>query len=668
STIERLIVLCSDPSEELLLASIRVLGEACELKALDTLIPLVNHKTAEVRDAALLSLKSLTYQDFDTDSAKWEEWWKKNRHLSRDRLIEPVLANELAACRAKAKQMEEQRNGLALQIVETNPERAVDFLSWKEPSIRRRAAEAIFQGGEREGNQPIMAKVIGHLEQGEDDEYTLKFLLKFIGFSREDPATAQAILLERLKNDPRDTIKVAAANSLQKFKHQDIRQAVKSLLSELMEIRNRSELKEALLDLFAVQGIGDSLTIVSHYLMSNDESNQGVREKAARALGASRSPEAIDILGGALVGEPESNIRAEIASSLLRLGKLDSPEQPMKEKAAAALGRGLLDRESRVKIACINGIGELKPANGLEVLREHLIRSDDDPAVQLWCIKAIGWIGDPRGLETIADALPEGNDGLLEEAMIAVNKICKEDLAIWSQAVELFFARKQYDLTIHCCDNYVSRTKAANGRDEPLRQVKIRRAEACFARYTAEGDLERALEHAKDLAEQLAPENPQFLWDQARTLAELKRYGEAAQAYQHLLDRPVERDADFSVRWRIKREQADAYLAAGDPKAAIDSLSGRADPGFSTLPEDLKAAISRVIQEAELALKEEQPGMEMETKTTKTPEVLEAHPDPVMRIEPAVPADDASEKPVVEEPIPPQESEKSGEKSLGVSS
>jgi HEAT repeat protein len=566
----------------------------------------VQHKNPEIRMEAVRSLKALTYRDFGADRAAWEAWWKDNRHLPRDRLIEPVLNEELMKSRDESAKLKEQRNLLALQFIENNPDRAAEFLAWEVPLIRRRAAEAIAGQDPKEGQQAILDQVIAHLEKGESDEDTLKLLLRFTGRGGENRPAAQAILLKYLAEDGRESVKVEAAASLQNFRNPSVRQACRDHLLILKDRTDANALKESLLELLAEQGCGEDLDLIEHFLTANHSGSKGVRQEAVRALGASGESRAIEILERALVGQPETDVRKDAASSLLRLGGMGSEGDEMKKQAVAALQRGLVARDSSVKIACIIAIGELEPDDGLVVLREHLLSEDNDPGVLQHYMKAIGWLGDPEGLEVIASALPTNNNGggVFAAAQTAVDEICGEDPSLWAKAVEIFFARQQHNLTIHCCDFYINQIKGKNGDDETLRQVKIRRAESCYARYTGEGEHQKALEHARSLIEELAPEQSEYILDFARTLFRLSRYQEAADSFQAYLNRNPAGPSE--ARWRVKLERSRCFFDLGNMQAVLTGLDGMDTPEYNTLSETLRKEIRDLVQLAEAALAEKE--------------------------------------------------------------
>ncbi|MFH2002495.1 MAG: HEAT repeat domain-containing protein, partial [Planctomycetota bacterium] len=595
--IERLIGFCMSGTGPLVLPSVKALGQACDLSSIQVLIPLVKNTDEEIRRQSVSALKRLTYQDFQENEAEWQAWWEKNKHLSRDRLIEPELSRRLERLSMKAEDLMNQRIDLALQLIESKPEKAVDFLGWDVASIQLKAAEVIHAGPTGEAAPEILEKVILFLDQPHIPSDTLKLLLEWVGRGQGKTLASQKILLSYLANGANDTIKALAAKSLHGFKSRDVLQIVVENLQQLKNETNRDDLKERLLELLASLGCGDYLDLVIHFLNPANGCSKGVRKEAARALGDSGKAEAIEVLTQNLTAEPENEIRSEIASSLLVLGRLGTPENCMMQMAVEGLKRGLLDREPRVKIVCINGIGELRPPNGLEILREHLLRSEDNPSVRRWYIKAVGSVGDAGGLEVICKALPENSKGdeanitLFEESQRAVGNICGEDLALWAQAVEIFFKGRQFDLTISFCDCYLTRVKGKNGDDGTLKQIKIRRAESCYKRFMLENDLPKAAENAKILAEQLAPENVEYLVLYARSLAKLERHKEASELYDRIIQRYSADPGSINSLWQSRLEAAQCHLALGEAEWVRKCFEGVPDAAFEALPPELRKSL-----------------------------------------------------------------------------
>lgn len=633
--IEQLIGFCSAGSESLLLPSVQALGQACDLSAIPVLIPLVNHSNAEIKQKAVQTLHQLTYRDFKNDENAWKGWWEKNRHLSRDRLIEPELIGRIEQLSQKVNNLTNQRIDLAMQLIEHNPEKAVDFLGWDVKAVQIKAAQVIHAGPPGEETQEVLAKVIKFLERPKIPEDTLKLLLQWVGRTKGKPQGAQKIMLHYLRKGADDAIKAVAARSLHGFDNPAVRKAVVEDLESMKVEANRDELKECLLELLAELGCGDNLDLVIHFLNPTESNSKGVRQEAARALGESKKPRAIEVLTHSLTAEPENEIRSEIASSLLKLGRLGNAENKMMELAVEGLKRGLLDRESRVKIVCINGIGELKPPNGLEILREHLLRSEDDTSVRRWYIKAVGSVGDAGGLEVICNALPanskgdEANVALFEESQRAVGNICGDDLALWAQAIEIFFTGGQFDLTIGFCDNYLTRVKGKNGDDETLKRIKIVRAESCYRHFMLEGDHVKASESAKMLSEQLAPDDVIYIRLYARSLAALGKQQEAVDLYAKVIARLVnEPDATVSL-WRSRLEAAHCHLALGNVEWVRKCFEGLPATTLEGLPADLQQGLNEL--RSRIAVPEKPP-----VKHTPAEKPVEPKPD--------APAENASGK------------------------
>jgi HEAT repeat protein len=55
------------------------LGQIGDRRAIEPLIDGITTESSDVRKRAPLALKEITGQDFGKDSAKWREWWEKNK-------------------------------------------------------------------------------------------------------------------------------------------------------------------------------------------------------------------------------------------------------------------------------------------------------------------------------------------------------------------------------------------------------------------------------------------------------------------------------------------------------------------------------------------------------------------------------------------------------------
>jgi HEAT repeat protein len=597
NTVKQLLEITGSESSDQVLAALNALGGAGEFSAVETIISFLDHGNEAVRAQAVASLTKLTHQHFGTDQEAWRSWWEENKHLPRHLIIEPALIRQITDLERENESLRAQRNQLAVEFINCNPQKAVDFLTWDEPGIQQRAAEILFQNVNQEWISGISDRIIAYLRSGSPDEAVLEPLLKLMGSHAEKKPEAQAILLEYLDKDPRDAIKVVAARSLKGFKNETVRKAGHDLLQRLEQEKSRNQLKEQLLDLLAAVGSGPSLNLLEHYLSSENGSSKGVRQKAARALGRSGRPEAIEVLGKAMKKEPDRDVRSDIATSLTELGTADDG---MKARAVEQLEQNLIDREAKVRSACVVGIGKLVPPNALAIFKEHLLKTESDPEVLRWYIQALGWIKDPAGLEMISKVLPAGNNdaypSFLQWAGGAVKEICGEDLPRWKQSIEVFYGAGHYTLAIQCCDDYLSRSKGKNGNQETLKQVKIRRHESYVKDSLARGDLAKALESAKLLTE-LDPENRAFFLERARILEAMKNWPDAKAAYEQLLSRiPSDQTEEL---WQAKLALARCLIEMGMTDAGLKMLQGA--------PEGLSEAVATGIAELRARVGEVKP-------------------------------------------------------------
>ena len=655
-TIKKVLATCSGEgvSNELLLASISALGYARDLAAVDILIAFVKHTDAGVRARANKSLVSLTYQGFGEDAGAWKSWWDGNKHLSRDHIIEPVLKARIAGLEKKMQELEAQQSALALQMIESVPQRAVDFLSWDDAGVRRRAAEVITENRSEELVKGIMEQLISHLQNGENDEKTLLLLLDLVGSGTSEEKRAQEILLLYMRDDPRDVIKVRAAKSLQQHKTPEVCKAVGDLLGELKDERGRAELKLCLLDLLTMFDHVNDCALITPFLgLKNDK---GIRGKAVKALGACTSEKAVDLLLKAFIEDPESEVRFEVTGSLARIGKAGTPENGLKAKAVEALKRGLVDKESFVRETVIRELGTLAPPDGVAIIQEHL-RVEKDAKVRLWCVKALGMIHQADGLAVISKALSTAREGeaadkeFVEEARRACSDICGDDINLWQQAVEIFSNDGHYVLAGSCSDSFLSRAQEKNGHNGAIERVKILKADSWYKIYMGSGEIKKAVEQARLLTE-IAPEDNGYLLEYARVLVKAEDFQAGAATYGKLIARyPADKPAEL---WLIKIEAAECSLALKDNAAVLALLNGFPveGPGAGAMPEELvkrfkalKEKAAPVVEEVKEPPKEPvpappEPGGDKEGGTEVKPQP-EVQPDEDPDDGKGVPSDDS---------------------------
>lgn len=617
------ILRAQDSSKELLLAALEALGQTGALKAVEALIPFTAREEVELRNQAAESLKALTYQEFGANEDAWKAWWENNKHKSRDRIIEPVLKGEIGRLESESRILNEKNLELALRLIQGNPEEAVTFLKDTDMRVRRRAAEEIAANGVQVKVKEVVLKgVIAHLEQGERDQETLKFLFKLIGREHKQPA-AQGVLLKYLREDERDLIKCEAARNLHGFKSDVVRQAAVAILQALKEEKGRIELKVQLLDLLYSVGSMGAMDLLVHF---KDRNEKRIKEVAVKAMGASRAEKAIEILENVLAVEPDSDVRFEATGSLDRLRReICTPESGLTAKMVSALKTGLRNREDRIRAHCITILGELAPPDGLAILEEHL-KTEEVSGVRERCIWSLGRIGDPAGLDVILRALPagenikaQGTEGQIVECTHeAVKSICGDDLNRWMQAIESFFRGGQFFLAINFCKDYETKSKAKgkNGDDDQSLRVGSIRDEAWYHLFLAEGSLDKALERARNL-KQRAPNNIPYLRMLTHVLVRMKKFNEAHEEYKILLEIvPAE---EVALQWQIKAEMAECLLELKDAKGVVKLLERFPGGGAKDLSEELIKRVEASMRKAKEILAEEKPAPSKSAKDTPKP-------------------------------------------------
>jgi len=619
-----------DTNKELLLASINALSCSSNLDGVvDILIALLGNEDESVRLQAQRTLTVLTLKEFPGDVTVWKNWWDKNRHLSRDR----ILQKRIEELENRIFDISTEREKLAVQIIESGPENAIQFLNHDSLPLRLKAAGVINTNESEETFKKIIEPVIQHLGgliENPDNKYELYtvLLLEFVGKSSEKKPEVQSLLLAYL-NNPHYTVsvKVAAAKSLQGFKSDELRTAVVKNLDLLREVENKATLKIELLKLLADTGCADNLDLIVFF--QNQGNEKAVRKAAVKALGASKQKRAIEVLGKLLREDPEWEIRFHATDSLALLGKtgdvsVAEGDKSMTELAVTELKSGLLDKDAQVREACISELGVLNPPDVLQIIQEQL-RVEIDPGVKKKCIYSLGKIKKPEGLQLICRALPQNNKAkdpkektngkTFQTAQTAVESICGLDQTLWLKAIEVFFDGEQYSLVRVWCDRYKRRSKGGNGDKEAELRVKVYHAEASYKLYIQENDLPKAEENAGLLTTCL-PDNIGYSRKYAQILVQVNKLKEALAEYLRLLSLlPEDQIVDL---WTVRCEMADLNLSLDIPEESVRILEGYPPEGVTSLPENLTARVSKIRTKASALIeKKAKPKPEEKTNNAK---------------------------------------------------
>lgn len=178
-------------------------------------------------------------------------------------------------------------------------------------------------------------------------------------------------------------------------------------------------------------------------------------------------------------------------------------------------------------------------------------------------------------------------------------EICGDNLELWINAVNLFFEAERYELAVGCCENYLARAKDKNGENGHVQQIKVRQAESWYRIHKKSGDLAKAVEQKKLLAEEIDPENNDYLQAYAEALVEARNFKGGAEAYAELLARfPTD---NAGALWTLKADSAACSLRAGDAAKALDILKGFNAANPAGLPEAVRTRVTQVMEEATAA-------------------------------------------------------------------
>ena len=211
-----------------------------------------------------------------------------------------------------------------------------------------------------------------------EDRYQRESACNSLAALGPEAASATAALVDRLKNDPVNTVRYAAAEALGK-----IGPAAKTAVDDLIESLNRDGL--------------------------------GVDREAARALGLIGDASAVPALRDALASR-ESEVRSCAVVSLGQLAA-KSPD------AVKAIITALDDDHHSVQAAAANTLGRLGPSAELAV--PALIRNLENAKgnARPNAAMALGLIGDQSALPALRRAITDSNVDVFRNAAIAIRRI-----------------------------------------------------------------------------------------------------------------------------------------------------------------------------------------------------------------------------------------------------
>ena len=197
-------------------------------------------------------------------------------------------------------------------------------------------------------------------------------------------------------------IQEAAEYALRKLRGQDVIENMLPLLgSEEVSVRNVA------MDILREIGV-DSIESMRPYLKGEDPD---LRIFVSDILGHCKSHKSVDLLGEALLKDPEVNVRYQAAVSL---GTLAYPE------SVRALSQAMHDEEW-VQFAVVEALAKIRDYSAMTTLVQLLPQSS--PLVSSAIVDALGDLGDIKIIPMLLNALEKVNEALRHKIVKSLVKI-----------------------------------------------------------------------------------------------------------------------------------------------------------------------------------------------------------------------------------------------------
>lgn len=345
---------------------IEAIGRGMFVEAVPVLLKAMQSENKPVQEAAEIALQQVAGRDFGSDVERWKEWWERNKHRSR----EDILEERLWAMRAELDSARQRTDDLEAQLEEF-------------AQLVRSASPAT--------PKPLLKALLSpHRRVREYAAYRLSSMSK-----KE---------LQSISLDDRETYEILHSAILRG--QSIVRQDVVELVVSLEGTYRSALLLDALEDdhpgvlVTAIEGLSGNVgeAVVQQLESALDSSHGSVREAAANAIGRTGAEDAIPALIETL-DDSEENVRWFAVESLRKLNA---------QQAVPRLCELVKNDESaRVREIATTTLGELGQPAAVPCLRHAL--DDENERVQqkaVASLKALAGDGVERAL-VIADALRE---------------------------------------------------------------------------------------------------------------------------------------------------------------------------------------------------------------------------------------------------------------------
>ncbi len=492
----------------------RVIQILSGLRAIDAspaLIALLSDPNEPVAKAARNALERITLRSFAT-AQEWEAWWKASSKLTREEMLEELIALQ----RERERLLAQQNERLQLQAIQERKDRS-------DPT-------------------PLIAAL------QESESLKVKMLaVRELTALKGKPAVEALILALK---DGEAEVRAAAAEGLGAFGDTAaVGPLTQSIFDAAPAVRTASARALGLLKM------RDATPALANRL--SDPVPQ-VAVAAAGALAELADPAAVEELIKAVV-RPDAPT-ALVAAAAGALGKIRDPR-------AAPTFIGLLSsKEENIRWSAVDGLGSVGGRAAVQPLAPIALK-DPNPQIREAALAALAKIGDPAALNTLVEALSDDQKRVSDQALRSLLKLSEADAKLPAQAIDRLLAARRYALAEGVLTGAVEQVSRAPEGAEKALALRHHMAAALMT--------VREYARAKALLEDLVKKSPreaEYIRNLAVCLTEQRDYDGVltlmAQARRSLPDQAA-------AWWQETAKAVEMMSVAGAKEkvvAAVDAL------------------------------------------------------------------------------------------------
>jgi len=483
---------------------ITILGEMRAMDSIPALIAVMADKDATVRKAAASALERITLRRFDS-VGEWQAWWRRSEQLSREEMLEELVALQAERILAMSRRLEE----LDLRVLR-------DRKDPKDPTL---LLEALDQSPSHKVRQYAIQQ-LSALQGKAVVEALIKALADSDGTVREKAVealgaqgdVAAAPHIAAILNDPIGPARAAAARSLGFLKAGDSVPALCALLDDPTEI---------------------------------------VAAAAARALGdialADSVPSLIKV-----VAKPETppKVQEEAANAL---AKIKDP------RATPTLVRLLVSPQQNLRWAAVDALGEMRAQEAGAPLAD-VVQKDENPQIRELALAALAKIGGIQSLDAAVAGLADKEKRVAEQALRSVILLAEADNALYAEALDRLVAARRYALAEEVLAKAMEYYNAKPNHAQHTIELRVRLARGLVAA--------KAWTEARPHLEALVSTVPGNV-DHARNLAQCLLALKDRSAYIALLRQAVETFPEEGHWWAEWVRVIGEFAAEDDPAQIV---------------------------------------------------------------------------------------------------